>query len=45
VKSSFNEAILLYDCEQVPVVCINMLNCLNMLSISFYSVTTYISIL
>jgi len=45
VKSSFNAVILLYDCEQVPVVSINMLSCLNMLSISFYSLALYISIL
>jgi len=45
VKSFFNAVILLYDCEQVPVVSINMLSCLNMLSISFFSLTSYISIL
>ena len=44
VKSSFNEGILLYDGEQVPIVSVNMLSCLNMLSISFYFLTSYIAI-
>jgi len=45
VKSFFNSVILFYDCEHVPVLRVNILSCLNMLSISFYSVTLYISIL
>ena len=40
VKSSFNVVVLLYDCEQVPVVSVNMLSGLNMLSISFYSLSS-----
>ena len=44
VKSSFNEGILWYDGEQVPIVSVNMLSCLNMLSISFYFLTSYIAI-
>ena len=40
VKSSFNVVILLYDCEQVPVVSVNMLSWLTMLSISFYSLSS-----
>jgi len=41
----FNSVILLYGCEhQVPVVSVNMLSCLNMLSTSFYSVNLYIFI-
>ena len=40
VKSSFNVVVLLYDYEQVPVVSVNMLSGLNMLSISFYSLSS-----
>jgi len=40
----FNSVILLHDCEQVPVVSVDILSCLNILSISFYSVNSYIFI-
>jgi len=41
VKSPFKSVILLYGCEhQVHVVSVNMLSWLNMLSISFYSLSS-----